>query len=299
MQTVVKRTIKDSVFTDLFSKKYYVLKLYRALHPEDMDTTEDDITMITLDNVLVNDIYNDLGFRIHDKLIVLVEAQSTWTENIVLRALMYMAKTYKDYCETQKLDLYSSRTVHLPEPELYVIYTGDRREHPDKISLSEAFFGGKEVAVNATVKMLYGDNGDDIIGQYVLFTKILNEQVGLHGLTVEAVKATIRICKNRNVLKEYLALRETEVHDIMLELFSQEVAYSIYEHNLIRDAEMMGEENGIRIGEAKGIRIGEAQILWKLINDRILTVYEACRRMGISEEEFNLYKPGAKGGAHE
>ncbi len=72
--------------------------------------------------------------------------------------------------------------------------------------------------------MLYGEGKDDIISQYVDFTKVYNEQVKLHGKTREAVLETIRICKDRNVLKEYLSGREKEVISIMMGLFDQEKA---------------------------------------------------------------------------
>ena len=68
-----KRTVKDSVFTDLFSDKKYLLQLYQSLHPEDLVATEDDLTTITLKNVLTNQIYNDLGFAKGDRLIILLE----------------------------------------------------------------------------------------------------------------------------------------------------------------------------------------------------------------------------------
>ena len=58
-----KLTIRDSVFSDLFRDKRYLLKLYQALHPEDTETTEDDLVDVTIQNVLTNDLYNDLGFR--------------------------------------------------------------------------------------------------------------------------------------------------------------------------------------------------------------------------------------------
>ena len=38
---IAKYTIKDSVFTNLFQDKKYLIQLYRALHPEDVDLTED------------------------------------------------------------------------------------------------------------------------------------------------------------------------------------------------------------------------------------------------------------------
>ena len=99
---IVKRNIKDCVFTDLFSNKKYLLELYLSLHPEDTGITEDDLTDITIENVLVNDLYNDLGFRVGDRLIILVEAQSTWSPNILIRSLLYVATTYQQYINEKK-----------------------------------------------------------------------------------------------------------------------------------------------------------------------------------------------------
>ena len=49
-----KRKIKDSVFTNLFQDKKYLLQLYKALHPEDCDVTEDEIADVTIKHVLVD-----------------------------------------------------------------------------------------------------------------------------------------------------------------------------------------------------------------------------------------------------
>ena len=38
-----KRTVKDSVFTDLFGNVKYLLQLYQSLHPEDADVQETDL----------------------------------------------------------------------------------------------------------------------------------------------------------------------------------------------------------------------------------------------------------------
>ena len=108
----MKRTIKDSVFTNLFQDKKYLLQLYKALHPEDNDITEDKLTDITIKNVLTDNIYNDLGFIVReDKAVILVEAQATWTMNIIFRALMYMVQTYHDYLDRTKQNLYKSKKV--------------------------------------------------------------------------------------------------------------------------------------------------------------------------------------------
>ncbi len=221
-ESFAKYTAKDSVFGALFRDKKYLMQLYRALHPEDAETTEDALTDITIRNVLANGIFNDLAFRVGDKVMFLVEHQSSWTMNIIIRVLMYLVQIYHDYFEEQGADLYGSKKVHVPEPELYMIFTGERASRPETISLSKEFFGGKECAIEVKVKVLYGGKGNDIISQYVNFTKVYNEQVKQYGRSREAVTETIRICKDRDVLREFLAGREKEVISIMMALFDEE-----------------------------------------------------------------------------
>ena len=70
--------------------------------------------------------------------------------------------------------------------------------------------------------MFYGGKGNDIISQYVAFTKVYNEQVKKYKRSQKAVTETIRICKDRDVLREFLASREKEVISIMMALFDEE-----------------------------------------------------------------------------
>ncbi|MBR6771407.1 MAG: hypothetical protein IKM28_09310 [Lachnospiraceae bacterium] len=227
-ESIPKRKIKDSVFTNLFQDKKYLLQLYQALHPEDNTVTEDEIADITIKRVLIDGDYNDLGFSVGNRLMVLVESQSTWTLNIIIRALLYLVQTYHEYFKRTNQNLYGSKKVNMPKPELYMIYTGDRKKIPDTISLSEEFFGGEKISVNAEVKVLYQENESTIVGQYIIFSKVYNEQRIQYGATKQAVIETIRICKNRNVLKEYLERKEQEVVDIMMTLFDDEQILKAY-----------------------------------------------------------------------
>ena len=231
-----KRTIKDSVFTNLFGDSKYLLQFYQAIHPEDKDVKEDELWTITLENILTDDIYNDLGFIKGDKIMILAEAQSTWTSNIIIRALEYLVNSYRRYFTENGMDLYQSKKVSLPKPELYVIYTGNRKKRPDRITLSEEFFQGENTAIEVTVKMIYDGRNGDIINQYVTFTKILNEQIRLHGGTKKAILETIRICKDENILKEYLESRESEVVDIMMQLYDQEEIMRVHVQSKCKDA---------------------------------------------------------------
>ncbi|MEZ3436561.1 MAG: hypothetical protein K1W34_18500 [Lachnospiraceae bacterium] len=133
-QNTPKRKIKDSVFTNLFQDKKYLLRLYKALHPEDSNVTEEDIKDVTI----------------------------------------------------------------------------------------------KHILVDTEVKVLYQEDEGNIIGQYIIFCKVYNEQRRKYGQAKKAVTETIRICKSRNVLKEYLESKEQEVVDIMMTLFDDEQVLEAY-----------------------------------------------------------------------
>ena len=219
---MAKRTAKNSVFLDLFQNKSYLLRLYKTLHPEDTTATEDSLTDVTIENVLTDNLYNDLGFIVNNKLMILIEAQSTWTMNILIRILLYLAQSYHEYFQRTSQNYYKSKKVKMPKPELNVIFTGNKGEKPDKISLSKEFFEGANIDIEVRAKVIYESDNDDIINQYIIFCKVFNEQTRQHGMTRTAVTETIRICKNRNVLKEYLLNREKEVVTIMMSLFDEE-----------------------------------------------------------------------------
>lgn len=99
--------------------------------------------------------------------------------------------------------------MEFPEPELYVLYTGPKTISKTEISLSEEFFAGKPIAIDAKVKVIITGKNNDIITQYVLFTKVIDEQRNLYkNNTQTAITETIRICKDKNILKEYLENHE-------------------------------------------------------------------------------------------
>ena len=222
LKVVAKRKAKDSVFLDLFRNKSYLLKLYKTLHPEDTTATEDSLTDVTIENVLTDNLYNDLGFVVGNKLMILIEAQSTWTMNILVRVLLYLAQSYHEYFQRTSQNYYKSKKVKIPKPELYVIFTGNKGRKPDRISLSKEFFEGADIDVEVKAKVIYESDTDDIINQYIIFCKVFNEQTKEHGMIQKAVTETIRICKNRNILREYLLEREKEVVTIMMSLFDEE-----------------------------------------------------------------------------
>ena len=54
-------------------------------------------------------------------------------------------------------------------------------------------------------------------------------------MTKQAVTETIRICKDRNILKQYLSSKEVEVVTIMMSLFDDEQIMRTYEKDIKRE----------------------------------------------------------------
>lgn len=245
-----KRTAKNSVFLDLFQDKKNLLELYKALHPEDMDATEDMLDIVTIDNVLTDNLYNDLGIMVgKSKLLLLLEAQSTWTVNILVRILLYLAQTYHEYFERTEQSLYKSKKVIMPKPELYIIYTGSKGRKPDVISLSKEFFNGADIDVEIKAKVIYESDKNDIINEYIVFCKVFNEQVKRCGMTKQAITETIRICKDRNILKQYLSSKEVEVVTIMMSLFNDEQIMRTYAKDLAKEKLIEHAKHMLKIGK--------------------------------------------------
>ena len=235
----VRRNVKDSVFSDFFSDKKNMLKMYKILHPEDTEVTEDDVEDITIknDEPIEAKPHNDLGFLVKDRLIILVEAQSTWSENIVVRMLLYLAQTYTEYIDEHELDVYSSKKIQIPKPELYVIYTGDRKRVPDVLNFKEVFFNNEDVNLNFDVKILHIGNTREIVLEYIMFCKILMEQKELTNDPKEAIKATIEICKDRDIMREYLSTNIKKVGDIMLYVLTEEYRQKVEKKRIEREKE--------------------------------------------------------------
>ena len=177
----------------------------------------------------------------------------------------------------------------MPEPEFYVIYTGDRKTRPEEINLRQAFFNGKPVAIDITAKMIYDGRPGDIINQYVTFCHVLNEQYRKFGRTAEAVREAIRICKDRDVLKKYLEEREKEVMDIMRVLYDQETAMENYVAEAVREAvteTTVKVDREARADERLTVNLGAIRNLMETLK---LSPAEAMNAMKIPADQQAIY----------
>ena len=117
--------------------KNVALELYNAISGTNYGP-ETDIKMVTLEDVLYDVPINDVSFTIDNKLVVLVEHQSTINENMPLRMLLYVARSYEQL--TKDTDKYRRDKMEIPRPEFIVLYNGEEDMPEMKIlKLSDLF----------------------------------------------------------------------------------------------------------------------------------------------------------------
>jgi hypothetical protein len=95
---------KDSVFSLLFSEPPAALELYNAVTGQNYPP-DTKLEIVTLSNALFKGQLNDVAFVVDDRLVVLIEHQSTINNNIPLRMLMYLVAK----CTCQNPDSQDSR----------------------------------------------------------------------------------------------------------------------------------------------------------------------------------------------
>ena len=266
-----RRKSKDSVFVNLFEDTNNVLRLYKELHPEDTQVTVDDIHIQTIKSVLVNTLYNDLGFLVKDKLVMLVEAQSAWNPNMPLKMLFYLAETYRRYLADTVQSEHSAAKVKIPKPELYVVYSGEQK-CSETVSFSDSFFDGNS-PVDLKIRVL-NEVDMTLHGQYIGFCKVFDEQRKIYQDSIMCARETIRICMEKGYLVSYLHEHEKEVVDMMSELFDEEYLRAAYNRASWKDATEKGKAEGRAEGKTEG-KAEERQ-----------SIAEKMKAKGYSEQEI-------------
>ncbi len=76
-----------------------------------------------------------------------------------------------------------------------MIFTGNKGQKPEKISLSKEFFEGADIDIEVKAKVIYESDTDDIINQYIIFCKVFNEQTKQHGMTQRQLRKRFEYVK--------------------------------------------------------------------------------------------------------
>jgi len=186
------------MFRGLFNDPHnflYVLKQCRGGEP---DLSAVDITPFDLDSELALRIRrNDVSFITKDnRLIILVEHQSTQSPSMALRLFFYYIELLQLWIKLNDVNLYGeSQIPALPVPEFYVAYNGTKPLERDYSSFA---FNHEGININVMVKIvdIHFENLTDVetantLAGYSFFYKVYDEGIQ-QGLTREMAFTTAR-----------------------------------------------------------------------------------------------------------
>jgi len=244
------RNHKDSVFTRLFSEKSNLLELYSAISGKSYPEST-KIEIVTLSDVLYMDQINDIAFVMEDRLIVLIEHQSSINNNMPLRMLQYLSAEYDMIVDRKSL--YKQKKIMIPAPEFIVLYNGDKK-FPDykELKLSDSYnFKTQDLYLELVVRVYNinkGRNADMAVKSPVLsgYEEFIAEiKANLKSMDLrEAIKLAVKTCISKNILVSFLERHSSEVEGMLLREWNQDEALAVrYEE---------GREDGIDIGVGKG-----------------------------------------------
>ena len=120
----VARNHKDRLFRMIFREKKELLSLYNAVNGTSY-TNAEDLEIVTLENAIYMNMKNDLAF-IMDSYLNLYEHQSTYSPNMPLRDLFYIAKELQG--QVNHRDLYRNTLIKIPTPRFLVFYNGSEEQ---------------------------------------------------------------------------------------------------------------------------------------------------------------------------
>ena len=227
------RNFKDSVFVDLFAKditaKENFVSLYNALHETNLDYKTTEVKPVMIEQVLYMKYYNDIAMLIDNKIVVLIEHQSTINENMPFRILEYIARIYEKVVKTK--NKFGKRLVKIPLPEFYVFYNGKEDFPLEKtLKLSDAFIIPEQkystdlanFPLEITVKVvnINIDKGNPILkrckilDQYSEFIELVRKSIdsGKDDPFTTAISQAIK----EGFLSDYLARKSTEVENMLM-----------------------------------------------------------------------------------
>lgn len=255
----VNRKYKDRLFRFLFRNKKDLLDLYNAVNGSNYDNPE-ALEIVTMEDVIFLKMKNDLSFMVADRL-NLYEHQSTYSPNMPLRGLIYLARQYEGLIAKEQENIYGSRLIVIPTPEFVIFYNGTK-EQPDQMNLylSDAFTEGRgSGCLECTAQMLNINRGHNQelmekcrrLWEYAEFIAEVNDNLSKGYSLKRAINTAINSCIERDVLGDVLLKNKAEVMDMLL------TEYDEKKH--MKAIRKEGYEDGLEAGRIEGLELGRIQ----------------------------------------
>ena len=255
------RNYKDSLFIDLFCKdkegKQNFISLYNALHNTNLDLATTTVQEVNIENVLYMALSNDIAMLVDNRLVVLVEHQSTINENMPLRLLEYVSRIYEQLIPSE--DRYEKKMIKIPYPEFFVFYNGTE-DYPveTELKLSDAFIfpdekyniKNKDFSLEIKVRIvnINSDKQSPILKQckkleeYSLLIDYIRESKKQNPKA--PLEQAINKALQNGVLSEYLKRKSTEVRNMLIAEYSYETDIKVQRREAYREGLAEGIEQG-------------------------------------------------------
>ncbi|MBQ9984341.1 MAG: hypothetical protein IJP29_07100 [Lachnospiraceae bacterium] len=236
-----RHNFKDRLFIKLFHDKNELLSLYNALNGSNY-SDPNLLEITTLSDMVYIGIKNDCSFIIGNYL-NLYEHQSTINPNMPIRGLNYFSTIYRNYIQTNDLNIYGSVLVKLPTPRYIVFYNGEQ-ELPDKseIRLSEAFLekDGCLECIATVININLGHNEDlmkscNTLLQYAQFVAKVREYYSLGYTHRSAINNAVEYCIEHDILRGFLLKNRNEVNYMFETDYSMKKFWRLQEISYKRD----------------------------------------------------------------
>lgn len=281
------RMYKSRIFAMLFSDRNELLKLYNAINGTSYDDP-DLLQVNTLENAVYMSMQNDVSFII-DMRLNLYEHQSTYSPNLPVRYLLYVADVYSDY--TKDMNLYGTKAVKLPTPRFVIFYNG-QAEQPDRkeLKLSELFsIPDADPSLELKAVMLNINKGHNrklmetcrTLQDYAEYTFCVREYAAEMPLDL-AVEQAITECISEGILADFLRKNRAEAKKVSI--------YEYDEERHMRQTREEGMEEGYANGFSQGIEQGITQTVINLLKSGLLTDIQIREITGLDQEQLDELK---------
>ena len=277
-----KQNYQDSVFCMLFGEKESAVELYNALEGTSYGP-DVDFEFTTLDDAVYADIRNDLGFKIAGKYVVLTEHQSTINQNMAIRHLQYLGRTYEKELDQSKL--YQKGKMIIPTPEFYVLYTGSEEWDEAYLHLSDSFAceppeNSAELVVKIIDVRYNKDEYNEVLarseklrGYSILISYVKKYQKETKDKSL-AIRLAVQRCLEEGILKDFLMKNSAEVGRMMFRTITME------EIAEVRAAEM-AEERAQKLAEERAHELADERAQ-ELVEE---TKEELCKKFIVFRKE--------------
>jgi hypothetical protein len=229
------REHKSSVFSMLFSKPDLLRELYSAIEGINLPPNI-PVSINTISGVLIKGMRNDISFIIDNRLVVLIEHQSTISENLPLKIFKYIEKVYDKMVDYRKIHI--KQLIKISKPEFIVLYNGKEPFPETKtLRLSDAYMDMEElitekdrVSLELVVQVYninHGQNHEiqqrcETLNEYSLFIDKIREYEKTELTLDKSIECAIKYCLENNILKEFLRDHGSEVISMMVDDYTTE-----------------------------------------------------------------------------